>query len=158
MKKIEEKIVWHVPEYGFKKKSVNFFWAFGLIIIISIVASLYFKNYLFAILILISSILLLFYANKKPQIIKYEINDKGIKVGEIFYPYRNLKGFSFDRDNKDDHRLLILTERSLFPIMSLPLHGVPEENLEMIISEFLLEKKIRESTIQKIIEVIDSRF
>lgn len=51
------------------------------------------ENILMGIFLILSSIILLAYSNKKPEICSVEINQRGVGVDNRFYPYREIKSF-----------------------------------------------------------------
>src|SRR3990167_6387097 len=88
-----EKLEWSALEYEDKERSPDWFWALGIIIVTSSLASIIYSNYFFAALLVLSGILLGFFAKKKPDTVLYELNEKGLKIRTRFYPYENIKSF-----------------------------------------------------------------
>src|SRR5687767_11300806 len=87
------KIVWSAPEYEEKERSQDWFWALGIIIITGALASIIFGNYFFAALLIIAGGLLAFFALKKPDMVVYELNEKGLQIHGRIYPYDSIKAF-----------------------------------------------------------------
>ena len=81
-----EKLEWSALEYEDKERSPDWFWALGIIIVTSSLASIIYSNYFFAALLVLSGILLGFFAKKKPDTVLYELNEKGLKIRTRFYP------------------------------------------------------------------------
>ena len=89
----EGKLVWSAWEYEEKERSRDWFWALGVIVVTSSLASVIFENYFFAALLVLSGTLLGFFAVKKPDMVTYELNQKGLKIRDRLYPYENIKSF-----------------------------------------------------------------
>src|SRR6185436_1052223 len=89
----DEKLDWSALEYEEKEKSADWFWALGIIIVTSSLAAVIYGNYFFAALLIIGGVLLGFFANKKPELISYELNVRGLMIGTRLYPYENIKSF-----------------------------------------------------------------
>src|SRR5512138_1931804 len=89
----DNKLVWSALEYEEKERSRDWFWALGIIVATSAIASIIFENYFFATLIVLGGTLLGFFALKKPDTVVYELNDKGLKIRDRLYPYESIKAF-----------------------------------------------------------------
>jgi len=139
-----EKLNWSELEYEEKERSVDWFWALGIIIVAGSIASILFGNYFFAMLLIIGGILLGFFAIKKQEIIPYELNEKGFKIKDRLYPYDNLKAFYVQIKIPNTEilkpTLFLKTSRALLPILSIPI----QENSATKIKEIMLAKNIIE--------------
>ncbi len=139
-----EKLEWSALEYEEKERSKDWFWALGIIVATSSIASIIFGNYFFAALLVLSGILLGFFAVKKPDIVTYELNPKGLKIRNRLYPYENIKSFWVQLDTSGETNLkpilFIHSERGFMPILSIPI----DETIAIEIHSILLEKNIAE--------------
>lgn len=156
---IEEKITWSALEYEEKERSNDWFWALGVIVVTSSIASIIFENYFFAALLVLAGVLLGFFAVKKPRLITYELNKKGLRIEKSLYPYENIKSFWVQLGVKGETNLkpmlFMHTERAFMPIISIPI----EEHLAPQIHSFLLAKNITEEEMKehisdKIMEIL----
>jgi len=134
----EEKLTWSALEYEEKERSNDWFWALGVIVVAGSITSIIFANYFFAILIIIGGVLLGFFAIKKPEIVPYELNEKGFKIKTRLYPYDTIKSFWVQKEPK--YTLFIKSSRQFLPILSIPI----TEELSQKIKEILISKKIAE--------------
>jgi len=153
-----EKLNWSALEYEEKERHVDWFWALGVIVIAGAITSIIFANYFFAIFLIIGGVLLGFFAVKKPDIVFYELNEKGLKIRNRIYPYENIKAFWVQKSLSDDGKqmplaLFIKSQRLLVPIFSVPIeetsvekihsmmlaHNVPEEEMKEHVSEKIME-------------------
>ena len=119
----DEKLIWSALEYEEKYRSPDWFWALGVIVITSSIAAVIFENYFFAVLLLLSGFLLGFFAVKKPDMVIYEINAKGLKIRNRLYPYKNIKSFwiQINLRGKTDLKpiLFIHSERMFMPVKEI---------------------------------------
>ena len=88
-----EKINWSALEYEEKERNIDWFWALGVIVVAGSVTSVIFGNYFFALLLIIGGVLLGVFAIKKPEMVSYELNDKGFQIKTRIYPYEEIKAF-----------------------------------------------------------------
>ncbi len=152
-----EKIEWSALEYEEREKSKDWFWALGVIVATSTITAIIYENYFFAALLLISGILLGYFSHKKPETISYELNIKGIKVGNSLYAYKNIKSFHVQTEDHAGWRptLFIKTDKIFMPIISIPV----DDNHMQIIHENMLyndvpEEIMKEHASEKIMEFL----
>ena len=136
---------WVSHEYPDRTRSNDWYWAVGIIVLAITIGSVIFKNYLFAILILMGGILLLFYAIKKPEQVDFEVNDLGIRAGERMYPMENIQMFWIEK-NAFPAKLIFRTRRSFLPIEAFPIEDDSIDDTRAILRDHLPEEKISEPT------------
>ena len=124
----QEKINWSALEYESKERHVDWFWTLGVIIVAGAVTSIIFANYFFAIFLIIAGSLMGFFAVKQPDMISYELNEKGLKIENQIYVYEKIKSFWIQKPIPDDEKntkpiLFIKSERPIIPIFSIPIEN-----------------------------------
>ncbi|MBK5215449.1 MAG: hypothetical protein JJE53_01415 [Candidatus Pacebacteria bacterium] len=130
------KIEWSAPEYSHKERGNDWFWALGLVTIISCGVAIWLKNNMFAIFLLLSGGSLILFTLRHPKDISYIIETKGITMGKDLYEWKNIK--SFNIKSKEDEplaKLLIETSKYILPVYTIPF---PQE-LQAQIKEDLLK-------------------
>jgi hypothetical protein len=160
------KLIWSALEYEEKERSKDWFWALGIIVVTSSIASIIFENYFFAALLLLAGFLLGFFAIKKPDTITYELNEKGLKVRDRLYPYENIKSFwiqinsSSETNSKEGEEnikpmLFIHSERMFMPVFSMPIdEDLAEDIHSIMLSQNVAEVEMKEHPSEKIMEMI----
>lgn len=132
-----QEITWISPA-NHTNRSVDWFWAIGLISLVGAGTAFFFDNTLFGIFILLGGGLLLYTNLQKGHDTTVHINEKEITVNGLSYKNKNMKGFAVVKSNKDEDMLIVRTDRFFMPMLML---HVPEYiSLESI--EDLLEKRI----------------
>lgn len=154
-----EKLSWSALEYEEKERSTDWFWALGIIIVTSSIASIIFNNYFFAVLLILAGILLGFFAVKKPDTIIYELNEKGLQIRNRLYPYENIKSFYVQIDPTGETKLkpmlFIHSERIFMPIISIPIENYMAEEIHSILfSQNIPEVEMKEHPSEKIMEIL----
>ncbi len=138
-----EKLEWSALEYEEKERGSDWFWALGIIVVTSSIASIIFGNYFFAALLLISGTMLGFFAVKKPEIIHYELNSEGLKVRDRLYLYKNIKSFWIRGGVKP--LLIVKSERVFMPIMGIQIEAENMDDIRSImLGENIKEEEIKE--------------
>ncbi len=138
---------WNAPEYVYREKSADWFWAFGIIAVSAAIAAFIVSNILFGVLILLGAFVLALFAARKPEMVQFEINEKGIVINKTIYPYRNLESFT-----TAEGVLLVKTNKRLMQLLVIPLlvnhkdvrdfllqHTKEDEELEIPLSQSLME-------------------
>ena len=163
---LNEKINWSALEYADKEKSKDWFWALGIIVITSSIAAIIFNDYFFAVLLVLAGILLGFFAIKKPDTIFYELNDKGLKIGNHLYLFENIKSFwiqieeprSANQHNSEvviKPLLFIHSERIFMPIILIPIDELIAKDIyTLMLSKNIPEVEMKENISEKIMEVL----
>ncbi len=155
----DEKLTWSALEYEDKERSRDWFWALGIIVITSSIAAIIFGDYFFAGLLILSGLILGFFAIKKPEVINYELNDAGLKIQDRLYPYENIKAFwvqvAVPSNPKIKPTLFIHSQRAFMPVISMPIAENMAETIHAVFSaQNIPEQEMREHVSEKIVEVL----
>jgi len=137
------KIKWSSFEYTEKEKNNDWFWALGIVVVAASVTSIIFKNYFFAVFIILSGILIVVFALKKPDLVEYELNEKGLLIRNRLYPYEKIKSFWVQKETPPT--LFIKSERLIMPIITMNI----EYSLADLVKEKMLEKKVTEEEMKE---------
>lgn len=150
--KESKKITWEAADHIKKERSSDWFWIVGIIGIGGAILSIYFNNFLFALLILIGLFAMFMQASAEPREKKFEINRKGVVVGDTLYPYSSLESFwIIDEDGWDRDRILIKSNKTLMPLIIIPLGEFASiEEISDYLLEYLNEEEMEESAVDKI--------
>ncbi len=141
---------WKSLEYKHTEKGADWFWAVGIVAVAVAVTAVILGNILFSILILIAAFCLVFFAFRRPQEVVIEINDRGVRVDSLLYPYSNLEAFWVEND--EDPRLFLRARKFLMPLVVLSLDDVSPEAVHQVLSGILPEEEMREPFLVKLME------
>ncbi len=139
----KEEIRWRAEEFVYHKKSVDWYWYFGLIVVCLIAFALYVGNTLFAFVIGIGAFTILLYAAKKPETVDYIATKRAIRAGKELYPYSEIASFWIPTQKKetDEKILLIRSQRISAPLTVLPLGDADIDELHDFLTNFIEEKE-----------------
>lgn len=130
---------WEAMSHQHEHKPKEWYVAIIIIAIALTGAALFTKNFLFAVFILLAIFALFLEASRKPHIIHCAILDRGIRVGDRFYPYHRLLSF-WIHDTKKDDELFLSTGRLAMPLVSIPLpQDIDQYEMRDILREVLPE-------------------
>ena len=147
-----KKITWEAVDHIKIEKSNDWYWIVGIIGIGATILAIYFNNILFALLLLIGIFSIFIHTQMEPRMQKYEINRKGIAIGETLYPYSTLESFwVIDEDGWDRDRILIKSKKTFMQLIVIPTgeDTVPDELRDYLL-EYLDEEHMEEGFIDKL--------
>ncbi len=159
---IQNKLQWSALEYNERERGTDWFWALGVIVVTGSLTSLIYSNYFFAILLILGGVLLGFFAKKKPDMVPYELNTKGLKIHTRLYPYENIKSFWVQMPHPDHPdqinlkpMLFIKSERIFMPVISIPIENTMALSIHNIMTSYNIEEEeMREHVSEKIMEFL----
>lgn len=156
----EETVNWSALEYEEKERHVDWYWALGVIIIAVAITSIILANYFFAILFVVGGSLMAFFTIKKPELVSYELNNKGLKIDNRIYLYEKIKSFWVQKPLTDDGKvmkpaLFIKSERIVVPIFSVPIEEDSVVKIHnMMLAHNVLEEEMKEHPSERIMEAL----
>lgn len=145
-------ISWQGYEYDYHEKSSDWFWALGIIALSSAVTAIIFKNILFALLILIGAFTVALFAAKRPHLVHFEIQKRGVVIDETVYPYKTLESFWIDEDEYGHHSLLLKSQRFVMPHIVIPLPEDLVEDIRSVLLTKLEEEEMEEPVFHRLLE------
>jgi hypothetical protein len=144
---------WQAPEYNHYQRSTDWFWAVGIITICISILAFVFHNGLFGILILLSAGILISYAVRKPSVIDYEINQRGIVINKDLHPYLTIDSFWIET-REGNPKIILKTKKSVMPYIIIPIHDNDVDEMSAVLHNFLEEKEMHEPTSHKVMEYL----
>ena len=146
-------IKWQALEHEDKEHSTDWFWALGVIVIAGSIAAIIFADYFFAMILVLGGIMLGYFATKKPEMVNYELNEKGLKINNELYPYKNMKSFWVQTEIKPI--LFLKLNRIIMHIISMPIEiQNAEETKTTMLENNITEEEMKEHVSEKIMETL----
>ena len=144
-------ISWEAPEHHHTEKTNDWYWSVGIITFTSAALAFIFGNVIFGILIIVGVFSLVVHAVRKPALIHIEINDRGVIVGDVLYPFLTLESFWIDAEQHQP-KILIKSTKTFMPYLTIHIEGVDQEDVRRILLKYIAETEHHESLTQKILE------
>jgi hypothetical protein len=142
---------WKAPEFYRTERHPDWEWMIGIVAFVSIIIAIIFKNFLFALIILLGAYSLIALERKDPNWPEIEISNTGIKVGNDFYSFDSVRSFWVE-DNKDIDVLILHSGRFLFPYIHIYFNEIDPVAVRQILAKYLPEVKPVETVVEKIME------
>ena len=84
---------WSAYEHEHVERGSDWYWALAIAAIAITITSILFHNLLFGLLILVAAFTLALLANTPPDIARFEISDRGIRINDILHRYDHIISF-----------------------------------------------------------------
>ena len=114
---------WEGREYEHSPRSVDWFWALGILAIALAIAAVLFSNYLLALVIIVAAATLALHGAKHPSLHRFRLTEQGLIIGEELHPFSTMHSFSVLEDIEGElpPALSIKTHNWLSPHLVIPL-------------------------------------
>mgnify|MGYP001583413297 CR=1 FL=1 len=135
---------WTISEYDQHERNLAWYiimLVFGLLLV---GYALFTGNFLFALIIILSAIILFLQSQQHPHKIPFKIAELGVIINTRFYPYSELKDFYVIYNPPEVKTLFIETKTSFRPRLRIPLMDEDPNEIRFAMREFLPEDVIKE--------------
>lgn len=110
----EETIIeWQAPEFNYVEKEPIWFLSMGLFATLFVIYAIWQQNLLFAIFIIISAVVLIYWAKEKPKTLQFTLNSEGITISDYnSYTWNSLQNFALIKSHiEHDHLAELIVKR-----------------------------------------------
>jgi|SRR3989338_2863107 len=141
-------ISWEAPSFHFNPQK-----RYLSLIIIALLTSgggalLFFKgDMLTAIFLLLSSLILILYSTKRPEISKITIDQRGVAIGDSIHYYRDLKSFWIHYNPNSLKELSLESKKWYMPYVKVSIENNNPLLVRSLLINFLAEKEHEQSLV-----------
>ena len=146
------KITWQAYDRVPQKHSPDWYWAVGIIALSSMVTALLLNNILFAILVVLSTIVLFLYTLKKPELVTYELTNRGLWINKDFSPFTTFESFFVTED--ESAKLIIKSKGLIIPLSIIPIETLDSQTVREFLQDYLPEVELQEPLSKRIMEFL----
>jgi len=120
-------MVWSVTTHEHRERTVDWYWALGVIAVAGAALSVFFGNILFAVVLVLGAVSIGYLAARGPREHTVKIDNRGITIDDTRYPFASVYSFWVEHEQERPH--LFLTMRGLLnPHLSLMLDSEAQGN------------------------------
>lgn len=142
---VQEPVKWSFSEYTKHERSRGwYFWSF-LLATALVVYALLTQNWLFALIIVMISVMIVVNDKNEPQKIEFEIGDDGIRLGNKKIEYKEIKNFWIAYEPPEVKSLYFIFYSSLRPRLMIPLEDVDPIAVRSFLRQYIEEDLDKES-------------
>jgi len=150
-----DEVNWRIEEPDLTPKTIEWFWALGILALAFIVFSILLKNYLLIIIVVLAVFIVFSNKNKKPELINFRLDNDGLYIERKFYPYDSFESFwIFPAHDDKERKLALRSKRHLAPLLTAPFYNTDEKKIRKILEKYLTESEEQES----LIDLLRKRF
>ncbi len=143
---------WNAYEHEHVPRGSDWYWALGIVAVSAALTSILFHNTLFALLILMAAGILGMLANVPPDLVRFEISDRGIRVGDTMHRFEEIISFWVEEEGRDRPLLLVDTVKLMSPNLIIPLENIDPHAVRSYLREHADEVPMKEPLPHKILE------
>lgn len=150
----EPALEWQAPSFKYYAKDVSWYWLSFIISLLIIAFAVLQKNFLFAVFIFMAEISVLVLARRKPEIIKFRIDDKGLTIMDKTYFFNDLEKFCLRPDVEDQNfeELIIKKKTYVNPYLKIFVDANISAEVHEILSKKLTEEQYEDSLLEVILK------
>ncbi len=143
---------WEAYEHEFIERGSDWFWALAVVAGCIALAAILFQNVLFAVLIILAATLVGMLANVPPDIVEFEISDRGIRVDKELHRYDEILAFWVEDEQENQPLLLVDTTKFMSPNLVIPIEEIDPGTVRDYLKARSKEVPMREPISHKILE------
>src|SRR3989338_5676837 len=143
---------WSAFEHEHVPRGRDWYLALGIVAVSAAITSILFHDVLFAVLILIAAGTLAMLANVPPEIVRFEISDRGIRAGDTMHRFEEIISFWVEEEGHDRPLLLVDTVKLMSPNLIIPLENIDPHVVRSYLREHAEEIPMKEPVSHKILE------
>ncbi len=151
----KKEIIWQAPEYLYQEKDVSWYWLSIIATAILVLISLWQRNFLFLVFVVIAEAMILFWAKEYPRNIEFKLDSKGIHIGNIkSYPFDDLEGYHIHEENDYASELILKTRNRFNPHVKILISNDDTEEIKEFLQNHLNELEYDESLNDRISKML----
>ena len=150
----ESAITWQAPEFEYQKKDISWYWMSLIIGIVLLALTIWQRNFLFAIFIIVAWVVVVYSASKTPTNWNFKLNEKGIQIylsekdeaAKKFYDFKEMEGFDIHPNIAKNYGELILKIKKRFsPYLKINFPSANQEKIAEFLQKYIPKEEYSES-------------
>ncbi len=147
----EALISWNAPEHFYVEKHPDWYWAVGIVTLTLAAVCFILGSIIPGIFVVVAAVALVLHASKPPRIVYHEVNDRGIIVDGVLYPFLTLDSFWVPNDEAIP-KLIVKSRKTFMPYIVLFIEEVDPEQVREIMLRYIAETEHHEPLLKHVLE------
>jgi len=147
----EALISWNAPAHFYVEKKQDWYWVVGIITLALAAVCIIFGQVISGIFVIVAAMALVLHASHPPKRIRCEINDRGIIVDNILYPFLSLESFWIPHD-EFPHKLILKSRKVVMPLLVIFIEEIDPESVREILLKYIAETEHHEPFLKHLLE------
>ena len=145
---------WSAYEHEYRVRGPYWFLYPLVIATLAIVFGVLTRDYLFIAFVVLSFVILNYYARREPRVLTYRIEKRGVWTQNKLMDFGRIKSFRMFTHSLMAPELLLETEHPISPIMRIRLENISPDVVRNVISRYLPEKEQKDLATDQIARII----
>lgn len=145
------KLEWEVYDKTPKENGPDWYWAIGIIAVSIMITAIVLNNILFAVFVVISTLVLFLRTLQKPRLVSYELTNRGLWINKDFQPFTALESFFVE---EQEPKLLLKSKGLITPLLVIPLQPDDSQTVREFLENYLPEEEMHEPLSKRIMEYL----
>ena len=141
-------LVWQTPEYIYHPKTMDWYWAVGIVSLALVLIAIFTENLLFAIFAAVAGFTVALWGARKPKTITITISGNGITIEGRPYPYQELISFWIHYNPPWVKEMSFATKSAFLSHLRIPIGNENPAEIRAFLTRFLPEKIEEESLVE----------
>ena len=139
--KASSQIAWEASSFYYNPQKRYLASVIAALLLGAVAMLVFQKDILTAVFLIMSSLVLILYANKKPEINKIVLNASGVKVGENDFHFQDLKSFWIEYEPGQNKELSLEAKKWYLPYVKVSLENQNPLEIRSWLMSFLPERE-----------------
>lgn len=151
-----EHIVWEIKSHDHKDRSNKFYTITLSLTVLLLLFSIWQKDFLFGVFVILASGTVLFLSAQKPENYKFKLTEDAVVIGdnENDYPYRRFTHFWIHKYSPEEHELFFVFKEKFRPILRIRVFSKDEEKIKEFLSRHLAMKETEPSILDVFSKIV----
>ncbi len=146
-------ISWDAPAHIYYERRPDWYWSVGIISLAIVALCFIFGQIISGIFVIAAVSALVLHTTKPARTTYYEVNDRGVVVDDVLYPFTSLESFWIPHDAIPP-RLLIKSRKSLMPLIVILIDEVDPEDVREVMLTYIAETEHHEPFLKHVLELL----
>lgn len=151
---MSQNLEWHAYDRVQQPHSPDWYWAVGIIALSLAVTAVILDNTLFAVLVVLSAIVLFLRTLQKPVLVRYELTSRGLWTNKEFQPFSAFESFWVEEENMPQPKLILKSKGLFSPLSVIPLESMSPEAVKDALAASVSEVEQHEPLSKRIMEYL----
>lgn len=147
----EALISWNAPEHSYVEKRPDWFWAVGIVTLTLSAVCFILGSVIPGIFVVVAAVALVLHASHPPRTIYHEVNDRGVVIDNVLYPFLTLESFWIPH-NEAIPRIIIKSRKMFMPFIIIFIEEVDPESVREVMLRYITETEHHEPLLKHLIE------
>lgn len=131
---------WQAPEYIYFEKGGKWYMALGILTLLLLGVAYLLNNFLFGVLIIVSSFALALYGARRPKTVLFALTAQGLRIDTRLFPYENIKSFWIHYDPPVTKEMTVVFKKGVMPRLSIPLEEADPNAIRDVLIKYAEEE------------------